>query len=456
MANIDRRRDKISTNVPVTIMKMKYGLILAGLLSTSVMAQVPPNTPPSLPPVPDSGAAPVPPPVNAPAPAPAPAATPAPSPAETTITPPPAPADAGTNKPAAKPAKKSSKKKTEKKTEKTAKKSSESKEKEKKPSALAAVKEEASTAVAVNQPAVAKQDHVNVRGKASINCEVVAHLKKDQPVTVLEEITLKHPKTDEPAKWAKITLPSDTHVYVHSSFLDNGTVKPAKLNLRTGPGENYSVAGLIYKGDTVKAVGNKGDWTEIEAPTNAYAFVAAHLLAPAPATPPAPVEVAAATPPPAPAPAPEPPQPAPTPATVEGAAPIAAPPTEPPAAPAPAPAEPAPTPAPAEPTVAAVPPPAPAAETPALPTPPPAEEPPAKRIVQREGIVTGTVSIQAPTYFQLKSFDGGVIDYLYSSTTNLPIKKFKGKKVMVSGEEGLDERWPNTPVLTVQSIQPVE
>jgi SH3-like domain-containing protein len=446
MANIDRRRDKISTNVPVTIMKMKYGLILAGLLSTGVMAQVPSSTPPSLPPVPDSGAAPVPPPASAPAPAPAPAATPAPLPAETTITPP-APADAGTNKPAAKPAKKSSKKKTEK----TAKKSAESKEK--KPAAVAAIKEEASTTVAVNQPAVAKQDHVNVRGKASINSEVVAHLKKDQPVTVLEEITLKHPKTDEPAKWAKIALPSDTHVYVHSSFLDNGTVKPAKLNLRTGPGENYSVAGLIYKGDTVKAVGNKGDWTEIEAPANAYAFVAAHLLAPAPATPPAPVEVAAATPPPAPAPAPEPPQPAPTPAPVEGAAPIAAPPTEPPAAPAPAPE---PTPAPAEPAVAAVPPPAPAVVTPALPTPPPAEEPPAKRIVQREGIVTGTVSIQAPTYFQLKSFDGGVIDYLYSSTTNLPIKKFKGKKVMVSGEEGLDERWPNTPVLTVQSIQQVE
>jgi SH3-like domain-containing protein len=435
MANIDRSRDKISTVPVTTTMKIKYGLILAGLLSTGVMAQEPSNTPPSLPPVPDNGAAPVPPPVSAPAPAPVPAA-PAPSPADTSVTPP-APADAGTNKPAAKPAKKSSKKKTEK----TAKKPTESKEK--KPVAVAATKEETTTLV-VNQPAVAKQDHVNVRGKASINSEVVTHLKKDQPVTVLEEITLKSPKTDEPAKWAKIALPSDTHVYVHSSFLDNGTVKPAKLNLRTGPGENYSVAGLLHKGDTVKAVGNKGDWTEIEAPTNAYAFVAAHLLAPAPVAPP--VVIAAATPPPA----PEPVQPAPTPAPVEGAAPIAAPPTEAPAAPAPAP-----TPAPAEP-VAAVPPPAPAVVTPALPTPPPVEEPPAKRIVQREGIVTGTVSIQAPTYFQLKSFDGGVIDYLYSSTTNLSIKRFKGKKVMVSGEEGLDERWPNTPVLTVQSIQPVE
>ncbi|EEF57315.1 SH3 domain-containing protein [Pedosphaera parvula] len=409
-------------------MKMKYGLILAGLLSTGVMAQVPSNTPPSLPPVPDSGAS-VPPAVSTPAPAPA---TPGPLPSDTTVTTP-APADAGTNLPAAKPAKKSSKKKTDK----AAKKSTEKKEaKAAKPAV--APKEEAAP-LALNQPAVAKQDHVNVRGQANINSEVIAHLKKDQVVTVLEEITLKHPKTDEPAKWAKIALPSDTHVYVNSAFLDNGTVKPAKLNLRTGPGENYSVAGLLHKGDAVKAVGNKGDWTEIEAPTNAFAFVAAHLLAPAPATPP--VEIAAANTPAPAAPAP------PTPAPVENNPPVAAPPTEVPSTP------PAVVPTPEPPPVAVAPP----VVTPALPTPPAPEEPPAKRVVQREGIVTGTVSIQAPTYFQLKSINnGGVIDYLYSDSTNLVLKRFKGKKVMVSGEEGLDERWPNTPVLTVQSIQPVE
>ena len=59
-----------------------------------------------------------------------------------------------------------------------------------------------------------------MRGQAGINSEIVTHLKQGETVLVLEEITLKHPKTDEPAKWARIALPPDTHVWVSSAFLD--------------------------------------------------------------------------------------------------------------------------------------------------------------------------------------------------------------------------------------------
>ena len=91
------------------------------------------------------------------------------------------------------------------------------------------------------------------------------------------------------------------------------------------------------------------------------------------------------------------------------------------------------------------------------PLPPPADEPPPKRVVQREGIVGGTVSIQAPTHYELESLDDGkIIDYLYTTSTNIVLKKYKGRTVLVSGEEELDERWPNTPVITIQKIQVVE
>ena len=33
---------------------------------------------------------------------------------------------------------------------------------------------------------------------------------------------------------------------------------------------------------------------------------------------------------------------------------------------------------------------------------------------------------------------------------------YNGKTVLVTGEEGLDERWPNTPVLTIHKIQVVK
>jgi hypothetical protein len=32
---------------------------------------------------------------------------------------------------------------------------------------------------------------------------------------------------------------------------------------------------------------------------------------------------------------------------------------------------------------------------------------------------------------------------------------FFGKRVIVTGEEELDERWPNTPVITVDTIKTV-
>src|SRR5262249_31244519 len=163
---------------------------------------------------------------------------------------------------------------------------------------------------------------------------------------------------------------------------------PKRLNLRSGPGENYSVIGRLMRGDAVTEKGTKGDWTEIEAPTNAYAFVAAQYLKQeaAPSTPESPA----------------------TPATVAEAPPIATAPTEPP-----------PPTAAAENTAATNALAQTSPDTNGLPTTP-VEEPPPKRIVDREGLVRGTFSIQAPTRFELISPDNGrTIDYLYTSSPNL-------------------------------------
>src|ERR1039457_1821736 len=110
-------------------------------------------------------------------------------------------------------------------------------------------------------PATVTADNVNLRGQAGLKGEVVGHVKKGDTVTVLSEINLDKPKADEPAHWAKIAL-----------------VAVKKLNLRGGPGENYSVLGVIEKGASITAVTTKGDWTQIETPASAFAFVAASYL----------------------------------------------------------------------------------------------------------------------------------------------------------------------------------
>ena len=139
-------------------------------------------------------------------------------------------------------------------------------------------------------PAEVVASNVNVRGQARLKSEVLTRVTKGQSVTVVEEIVRNNSGPEEPSAWAKIVLPPSAHVWVSSTFINtsNETVRPKKLNLRSGPGENYSVIGRLQGGDAVKPITTKGDWTEIEAPTNAYAFVAAQYLkqeAPAAACP---------------------------------------------------------------------------------------------------------------------------------------------------------------------------
>jgi hypothetical protein len=96
------------------------------------------------------------------------------------------------------------------------------------------------------------------------------------------------------------------------------------------------------------------------------------------------------------------------------------------------------------------------------PTPPPAAEPevtepPPPRIVQREGLVRGMTSIQAPSKFVLVSPENGRdIDYLYTTSKELDLRRYKGMRIIVTGEEALDERWGNTPIITIQKIQVLE
>jgi uncharacterized protein YgiM (DUF1202 family) len=290
-------------------------------------------------------------------------------------------------------------------------------------------------------PAEVQADHVNVRGQAKLNSEVVTRLTKGQQVQVIEEINLKNSGPDEPSAWAKIVLPPGAHAWLSSSYIDPATqtVKPRRLNVRSGPGENYSVLGRLERGESVKSLNSKGDWTEIEPPTNTYAFVAAQFLK---QEPPSAGPVAST----------ETNQPA---ATVADAQPVAPAPTDNPAPTTPDAAVATNAPSPTE-TAAATNAPS-ATETAAATNAPPApaiEEPPPPRIVQREGIVRGTFSIQAPTPYALVSPENGrTINYLYTTAKDLDLSRWKGLRIIVTGEEGLDERWRNTPVITIQRIQ---
>ncbi len=246
-------------------------------------------------------------------------------------------------------------------------------------------------------PAQVAVKSLTARGQAGLKGEVVAHLKQGETVTVLSQINLEKHKANEPAQWAQIAYPAGAHVWVFAKYIDkaNHTVTAKKMNLRGGPGENYSILGTIERGTSVNVIRTRGAWMEIEPPANAYAFVAAMYLTQA-------------------APAPQP-----TPTTVP---------------------EPQP----------------PAAAQPAAPPVAQAPPPPVDRVVSHEGVVGPVMSPVAPTKYMLYDPDTyQTIDYLYTTAPDLDLGRYVNMRIIVTGVEGIDQRWPSSPIVAIQSIQVV-
>jgi hypothetical protein len=330
------------------------------------------------------------------------------------------------------------------------------------------------------ETAVVTEGKVNVRGKPSLVGEVITQLERGDKVTVLERITAEKSKENEPTNWAKIKLPQNTPVWVFAPFVKDGKVAATRLNLRAGPGENHDVIGRLNRGDEVKAIRTIEEWTEIEAPKDAYAFIDLTLVKFDGATN-APAPTIAATPQPQ---QPEKTEPQPAPVTTTTPAPtpetnaVAAATTETPATPAAvrlaepvasearSPADTAPATTSAATNLATTVPEIPRTTPQTTPQPLPKVAPPVpsrrneplpKRVVRREGVIRATKSIQAPTWYELVNADSGkTINYLYDEKMReklgLNLKDYRGKKVVVTGEEAIDSRWPNTPILDLETM----
>ena len=369
------------------------------------------------------------------------------------------------------------------------------------------------TARAAEERAVVAEGKINVRGQPSLIGEVVTQLEQGEKVTVLERLTNTVQRVaGEPTNWARIKLPPNTPVWVFAPFVKDGAVNVSRLNARAGRGENYSVIGRLNRGEEVKAIRTLDEWMEIEQPTNAYAFVDISLLRFEGGTPAVPTVVAnneANNNPVTSAPTVTETTPVvPPPVTTEtisnntdtaiavAPANTASEPTNNVAvnvAPEPVETQPDnPSTTVSQPEVATTPPATEEAQPPVnvvqpettvtqpensplapiiVTTPeaanvpasselakvaPPVERkvtPPGKRIVRREGIVRATTSIQAPTWYELVHPETKKrINYLFGDNLEINLKDYRGQRVVVSGEEAIDSRWPNTPIMDLQSL----
>lgn len=330
----------------------------------------------------------------------------------------------------------------------------------------------AAPATRAQVPAVVTGDQVNVRSRPSVPWgELVTQLARGQRVIVFEEGLPAARPREAVTEWTRIELPAGSPVWVSAQHvaMPGGTVQARRLNVRAGPSEDYAILGVVAREATLRVIEQRNGWLKVEAPLGLSAYVASIFVEAAeqaPAEPGVPLAAAAPTPtpspraaaPPAPAPQSSPAVTAPDTPTDTAPSPVASalaaspdtasPPSDPQAtSPGAAPSEPPPEAATRqEPAVGG------AGATAALPDD--FEISPEPRVVHREGRVRSTLSVHAPTPFELTATDSGKrLNYLLPQSTNVLIRPFRGQRVRVRGEEYLDPFWHDAPVIVVHEIR---
>ena len=150
-------------------------------------------------------------------------------------------------------------------------------------------------------------NRVNLRARPDLQAEVVGQVNRGDRLTVKS-------MTEE---WVEIAPPSAIEFWVHRDFIDENEVASPRLNVRAGPGINYSVVTTLERGDRVTPTGEFTEWLSIEPPPSASIWITRDLVEPIiPEPPPRPAPAPRPTPEPKPEPPPPEPKPAPPPPVV--------------------------------------------------------------------------------------------------------------------------------------------
>jgi len=126
----------------------------------------------------------------------------------------------------------------------------------------------------------ALKDNTNLRARAGLNVEVAGQAAANQ------ELTAKSMDSE----WVEVVAPTNIDFWVLGDYLKDGLVVCRQtVNVRVGPGLNFSIVGQLRNGDNVEVRGSHTDWIKIAPPEGCSLWVSRPLVEIVLQTPPAPV-----------------------------------------------------------------------------------------------------------------------------------------------------------------------
>lgn len=117
-------------------------------------------------------------------------------------------------------------------------------------------------------------DRVSLRAKPDINSEMLDRAMRGEELVLLG-------KTNE---WVAVQAPDSLDFWVSGQYVVNGVVVPERLNVRSGPSQNYSVVYVASKGETLSLRGEFNDWINIAPPAGSRVWISreyAEIIEPA-------------------------------------------------------------------------------------------------------------------------------------------------------------------------------
>ncbi|MBP5786841.1 MAG: SH3 domain-containing protein, partial [Kiritimatiellae bacterium] len=72
--------------------------------------------------------------------------------------------------------------------------------------------------------------------------------------------TILFPSGSPRGEWTPVEPPADVALWLHGEFVQGSRVIAKSVQLRTGPGLEYDVAGNLSRGATVMTLGEEGEW----------------------------------------------------------------------------------------------------------------------------------------------------------------------------------------------------